>query len=192
MLFLGVIKDPSHEMASKIEAIAVHAYKQYSTADTAYEVYPDAIQFLHYLEAKRRPHWYEPPKIKLGIISNFDKRIVDLVDQLEFSPYIDFIAYSEESRCSKPGKEIFEDAMIKSNLKNLKSDEILHIGDDFKKDYLGAKNVGWNALLIQRNKEAKNELLSLNSVKTNFGEAQIVDDICDNFYDVEAKISNAF
>ena len=82
--------------------------------------------------------------------------------------------------------------MIKSNLKNLKGEEILHIGDDLKKDYLGAKNVGWNALLIQRNKEAKNELLGAKISKTNFGEAKILDDICDNFYDVEAKISNAF
>ena len=60
----------------------------------------------------------------------------------------------------------------------------MHIGDDFKKDYLGAKNLGWNALLIQRDPEAKNELLINDSSKTNID----VEDICDNFSDVEKRI----
>jgi FMN phosphatase YigB (HAD superfamily) len=28
--------------------------------------------------------------------------------------------------------------------------EILHIGDELEKDYFGAKNAGWNALMIDR------------------------------------------
>ena len=32
----------------------------------------------------------------------------------------------------------------------VKPHEILHIGDDVAKDYLGARGVGWHALLIDR------------------------------------------
>ena len=176
-------------MESTVESIAVHLYAQYST-EGPYEVYPDALHFLQNLHAKRRAKWYESTKVKLGIISNYDKRIIDLTEKLDLAFYFDFVTYSEESRCSKPEKQIFNDAIIKSVLKNLQPEEILHIGDDLKKDYLGAKHLGWNAILIQRNKEAKAELLGTKYLRTNFGEANIEEDICDDFRDVEAQIWN--
>ena len=32
----------------------------------------------------------------------------------------------------------------------MKPSEVLHIGDDLDKDYLGARNVGWNSVLVDR------------------------------------------
>ena len=172
--------DFSPQMVSKIECVAVDLYKLYSTTKP-YAIYPDAKQFLTDIESKR-----ECSNLKVGVISNYDKRIVGIVEELQLSTYVDFITYSEESQSSKPQKQIFENGIKKSGLTNLKGEEILHIGDDFKKDYLGAKNLGWNALLIQRDPEAKNELLNNDSSKT------IIDaqDICDNFSDVERRIFN--
>ena len=120
----------------------------------------------------------------IGVISNYDKRIVGIVEELQLSTFIDFITYSEESKSSKPEKQIFENGIIKSGLTNLKGEDILHIGDDYKKDYIGAKNLGWNALLIQRDPEARIELLSNDSSKTKIG----VEDICDSFFDIERRI----
>ena len=108
--FSGVLPDSSNEMDTKIKSIAAHLYKLYSTK-VPYEIYPDALQFLQNLEARRK--WYERSKIKVGIISNFDHRIVEIADALELSPYLDFIVYSEECQSSKPEKAIFESAILK-------------------------------------------------------------------------------
>ena len=96
---------------------------------------------------------YGHPPLKLGIVSNYDKRIIKVVRELCIFDYFDFIIYSEGSQCSKPQKEIFNDAVRTSGIENLKNEEILHIGDDFKKDYTGASNMGWNAFLIVRDSD---------------------------------------
>ena len=100
-------------MASKIEPAAVDLYKLYSTAKP-YEVYPDAKQFLTNIGSNK-----ECSNVKLGVISNYDKRIVGIVEELELSTFIDFITYSEESQFSKPQKQIFENGITKSGLTNL-------------------------------------------------------------------------
>ena len=179
----GVLPDSSTEIDTKIKSTAAHLYRLYSSK-VPYEVYPDALQFLQNLDGRRK--WFERRTVKVGIISNFDKRIVEIVDQLELSPYLDFIVYSEECQSSKPEKAIFEAAIAKSGLKNLKCEEILHIGDDLRKDYQAAKNLGWNALLIQRNQQAK-KVVDSAAVKACTNEL-ITDDICDNFLGVETKI----
>ena len=107
----------------------------------------------HLKTLQRHQVGYDHPPMKLGIISNYDKRIINVVKELCIFDYFDFIIYSEGSQCSKPQKEIFNDAVRTSGIKNLKNEEILHIGDDFKKDYTGASNIGWNAFLIVRDSD---------------------------------------
>ena len=51
--------------------------------------------------------------------------------------YVDFVICSEDARSSKPDSTIFNLAVLKSNLDHLQPDEVLHIGDDFERDYLG-------------------------------------------------------
>ena len=181
--FSGVLPDSSNEIDTKIRAIAAHLYKLYSTK-APYEIYPDARQFLQNLEGKRK--WFERNEIKVGVLSNYDKRIVDIADELEVSPYFDFIVYSEECQSSKPEKAIFEAAIVKSHLKSLRPEEIVHIGDNLKKDYLAAKTMGWNALLLQRDKQAIDWFGD--GPGKRYTEEVIMDDICDNFLDVESKI----
>ena len=85
-----------------------------------------------------------------------------------------FLTFSKNVGYEKPGKEIFQAAMKQAepwvrlvNCNNsmtdadsmnlscppLKPEEVLHIGNDFKKDYLGAKNAGFHAVLLDRYNE---------------------------------------
>ena len=180
---LGAIKDMSPDVEAKINLAAPDLFTLYSTT-LPYEVFPDARQFLTKLVPKRQDGC-----LKVGIISNYDKRIVSMVEALELSSYFDFITYSEESKCSKPQKGIFEDAVSKSGLQNLTKTEILHIGDDLKKDYIGARDMGWNAYLIARDEIVRNELLSRQD-SINSSTQINIDDICDSFRDVETKLWN--
>ena len=68
--------------------------------------------------------------ITVGAISNFDNRLHDIVPSLGLNKYLQFVVTSEDAKSSKPEELIFEFALNKSGLKNLKPDEILHIGEE--------------------------------------------------------------
>ena len=59
--------------------------------------------------------------------------------------FFDFLIFSDEIDASKPSSHFFQQVY---NHMNVSKDEVLHIGDNPKADYQGAKNFGFNALLI--------------------------------------------
>lgn len=83
----------------------------------------------------------------LGVISNFDPRLYDILQSVGISNYFDFIITSYECGYSKPDDKIFKVA-LKRCPQHPKANESLHIGDDLINDYKGAKAAGWHALLI--------------------------------------------
>jgi putative hydrolase of the HAD superfamily len=62
--------------------------------------------------------------------------------------FIDFHVYSDETNCSKPNPQIFQE--VKYLIKNQELDlhQILHIGDNPVADYKGAKDFGFSAHLL--------------------------------------------
>lgn len=86
----------------------------------------------------------------IGVISNFDPRLNDILQNVSLHKYFDFILTSYESGYSKPDERIFETAIGKCTTTVLPS-EALHIGDDVEKDYEGARAAGWHALLVNPN-----------------------------------------
>jgi putative hydrolase of the HAD superfamily len=59
------------------------------------------------------------------------------------------VIFSYEEGCRKPDLKIFEKITSKSGVS---ADKILHIGDKYKNDYLGATNAGMKAFLLSRDK----------------------------------------
>jgi FMN phosphatase YigB (HAD superfamily) len=110
---------------------------------SAYEVFDD---FTFFARKLRNLH----PHINTGVISNFDKRLTSVLAQLGVAPFFDFVIFSEEAGVSKPDGEIFQAAIKKLGGVQLRPQEILHIGDDVEKDYFGAKNSGWNSIVLNR------------------------------------------
>ena len=89
----------------------------------------------------------------ISILSNtaFIKGITlrKLMLHYELNNYFSFQIYSDETGFSKPNKDIFQ--IVYNEIKSLKSiekKEVLHIGDNKIADFEGAKNFGFNALLI--------------------------------------------
>ncbi|VEN64033.1 unnamed protein product [Callosobruchus maculatus] len=64
-----------------------------------------------------------------------------------------FVITSYEAEIEKPDSRIFEEAKRLSRLKELCSDECLHVGDNPRLDYLGARDAGWQAALILPDKK---------------------------------------
>ncbi len=71
------------------------------------------------------------------------------------------IISADHVRAYKPKREIFNEALIKSGLS---SEEVIHIGDSYSTDYIGADPLGIKVILIDR--DAKNEKEYVTAVKT--------------------------
>ena len=62
--------------------------------------------------------------------------------------HFSFVLDAYSAGFSKPSPLIFAKAVQLANLEQHKKSEFLHIGDDLKKDYLGARGAGWKSFLV--------------------------------------------
>lgn len=135
-----------------------------------------ATDFLKYLQTQKllqSDYDKTEPKLKLGVISNFDSRLDALLQNMKLNEYFDFVLSSYQAGYEKPDREIFLKAMKESGLKDLKPYECLHIGDTPVTDYLGAKKAGWFSILIHDKspdvlKEKYGNVIERKNVYSNF------------------------
>jgi len=85
--------------------------------------------------------------VRTGLISNCDARIADVLKDLGILEYLSPMLISEVERVEKPSISIFLAACARGDTT---PPETLHVGDDFRDDYLGADNAGLHALLLRR------------------------------------------
>lgn len=87
---------------------------------------------------------------KLGIISNFDPRLNNILLELDLLKYFDdvgdknLILNSYDTKSEKPSIEMFQNAMLLANVKD--PSKCFHVGDNINKDILGASNAGWTPM----------------------------------------------
>ena len=89
--------------------------------------------------------------LRLGVISNFDTRLYEVLDELQLSAYFDSIHISTEVGAAKPDAAIFEVALADNALS---PSQALHIGDSLMADAQGAQAAGLSALWLNRQGEA--------------------------------------
>ena len=81
------------------------------------------------------------------ISSNWDERLKSLISGFGLEHHLSGIFVSHEIGFTKPSPQFFNS--ILDRIKCAPS-QILHIGDDYEKDYLGAKKAGFKSLLLNR------------------------------------------
>mmetsp|Transcript_30588 Transcript_30588/g.73378 ORF Transcript_30588/g.73378 Transcript_30588/m.73378 type:complete len:293 (-) Transcript_30588:157-1035(-) len=120
-------------------------------SNICYELFPDAIPFLK---------WARRHGLVCGVLSNADERYGDSIlpmlglthDDLQFQ------CFSKDLKIEKPDARVFM-AAIKHGEEFLPSSEpcdpseVLHIGNDFAKDFEGARRTGIHAVLLDRYNE---------------------------------------
>ncbi|KAG8887228.1 hypothetical protein FRB98_000325 [Tulasnella sp. 332] len=110
-----------------------------------YSLYADVIMCLHALKSNG---------IHVGLVSNTDSRVRDVLKDLDVEKYFDVIILSEEEGTEKPSPLIWQRACerIKAPIGNIiaPSKEVLHIGDELHADYRGALSAGLDAVLLRR------------------------------------------
>ncbi len=95
-------------------------------------------------------------KYKLGLISNFTYPpfIRTQLEQNKLSDFFEVITVSGDHGFTKPFPRIFKYTV---DLMNMKPNEVIHIGDSFICDVIGAKKAGLKAIWFKRNDEQQDE-----------------------------------
>ncbi|MFN7930528.1 MAG: HAD-IA family hydrolase [Blastocatellia bacterium] len=77
--------------------------------------------------------------LRLGVISNFDARLYDVLRALELWPYFDSVHISTAVGVAKPDAAIFA-AALRAN--QLVAAQAVHVGDSWREDVQGAQAAG--------------------------------------------------
>lgn len=125
------------EDESVLDALSSSLYREFVDS-SHWEVFPESRCVLEHLFAKG---------YCLGVISNFDERLEEILEALHLSSFFSFIVCSVKARTCKPSPEIFQLALKKANVE---PNEALHIGDNFLLDYKPATELGMKALVVDR------------------------------------------
>jgi len=97
---------------------------------------------------------------RLAVLSNWDIRLRQVLAELGWLAYFSEIFISSELGVEKPDRRVFQAAQ--QTLK-LPADACLHVGDSYVQDYQGARNAGWQAILLA--KETSPEIAAIPHIR---------------------------
>lgn len=113
------------------------AYEFFRTPD-AWILYEDTARTLELLRGRG---------CRLGVISNFDSRLRDVLAGLGIGAYFEHVVFSWQVRSAKPDRRIFRHAL---ELMDVRPSQALHVGDSVEEDVRGARRAGMRAVLVDR------------------------------------------
>ncbi|XP_068172064.1 haloacid dehalogenase-like hydrolase domain-containing protein 3 isoform X2 [Antennarius striatus] len=93
--------------------------------------------------------------LKLGVVSNFDKRLERILHVCGLLPHFSFLITSEEAGVAKPNPSIFDQALQKCGTL---AASVAHVGDDYVNDYLTSRSMGIHGFLLDRHNKYKNSV----------------------------------
>lgn len=117
--------------------IARRVYDEFGRADR-WKVHDDVEPAMRRLKARG---------MALGVISNWDRRLVGLLDGLGLGELLDTVVSSADVGLRKPDPRIFELACERLGVR---PQEAAHVGDHHYADVLGAQTAGMLAVLVSR------------------------------------------
>jgi putative hydrolase of the HAD superfamily len=131
----------------------------YFAEPTAWGLYPEALDTLAALRQRR---------VTLAVISNFDSRLVRILDGLGAGSWFADIFVSSRVGYAKPDRQIFDVALDRHGLA---PGNAIHVGDSETNDLFGAQNAGLKGLLIDRGRQtdetAPERIASLQEIVTH-------------------------
>ena len=92
----------------------------------------------------------------LAVVSNFDRRLHAVLDDLRLSEFFEAIIISSEVGADKPDPRIFEHALRRLGVT---AGETWHVGDDPKRDW-GAEALGLRVFRLERPRNTSRDLLA--------------------------------
>jgi len=115
----------------------------YFASPTAWALYPEVNDTLAGLSERG---------VTLAVISNFDSRLVRILDGLGVGQCFTDVFVSSRVGYAKPDRQIFDAALGRHGID---AESAIHVGDSETHDLNGAQNAGITGLLIDRNRAAE-------------------------------------
>ncbi len=112
-------------------------YDEFMKLET-WKLYPDVLETLH--ELRRRGY-------RLGVVSNWEDWLEELLISLEVSSLFEFAVVSGVEMVAKPDRRIYQRAL---ELGRLEPHQVAHVGDSVENDVRPASEVGITAVLLDR------------------------------------------
>jgi putative hydrolase of the HAD superfamily len=119
------------------EPLLEDLYSAFSEANV-WKVFPETTSTLEELGARG---------IRLAVISNWDRRLPEILRNLDLTDMFDTVTVSSLEGVEKPSPEIFQRTMDRMELS---AEEAIHVGDSPLEDYSGAERAGLAAALVDR------------------------------------------
>lgn len=85
--------------------------------------------------------------LTLGLLTNLRRDIDSICRELGMEPYLDFTVTSGEVGAEKPHPPMFLAALEHASVT---AEQALHVGDQYSVDVVGARNLGINPILLDR------------------------------------------
>jgi HAD superfamily hydrolase (TIGR01549 family) len=112
--------------------------RKWTTLELKMALYDDVVPALTELKGRG---------LTLGLISNVDRDIEAVYNQLGLADWLQLKITSKEVGFTKPNPEIFRAAVKQAKVKPA---EAIYVGDQYQIDILGAEGVGMRGILIDR------------------------------------------
>lgn len=146
--------------------LVIEILDMYYSAKEKCHVFDDAIYILEYLKKSN---------IASITVSNSSYRNPFTLEAYGLDGYFEEQIHSYETGYAKPMPEIYKYAEKKINTKK---DRLIHIGDSYVSDYLGAKKAGWGSILLLRKNQTRysnhNVISTLYQIERIVEEGQLV------------------
>jgi HAD superfamily hydrolase (TIGR01549 family) len=121
------------------DEIAMEILHKMKTTKWEFRLFDDVLPTLKLLRER---------KFITGLISNVGQEAEKTFNDVGLKQYLDFYVTSFETGHDKPDPEIFLAALEKAGVN---ANEALYTGDNYEQDVLGARGVGMQTLLLDRN-----------------------------------------
>ena len=119
-----------------LDSLFEDLYNHFAQAE-AWRLYPETQHVLKTLHGR----------FPLYVLSNFDRRLYNILDGLEIASYFQAVILSSETGASKPHPRIFHQALAAADML---AKNCLHVGDHPECDFAGASRAGMQCILLNR------------------------------------------
>ncbi|XP_071820920.1 haloacid dehalogenase-like hydrolase domain-containing protein 3 isoform X1 [Apostichopus japonicus] len=124
-------------------------FYEYAKTAQLWEVFPEVKEMLTFLNRNG---------VCLGVLSDNDERLIEVLRNLNIASHFAFILPSVHADAEKPDSSLFKLAMDRLRLSPT---ECAHIGNSYERDFEGAKSVGMHSFLIDRDETFKKKYPNL-------------------------------
>lgn len=129
---LGVPKEERPPIIQQIQRV----YRQHEH----WETYPEAEEVLHALHEEG---------YTLGVVSDWQTSLLELLDHLELTRYFRFVVASAIVKTGKPTPSMFREAIRRAGVE---AHEAVFVGDLYMTDIVGSRAAGMHPVLVDRSR----------------------------------------